>query len=45
MTSIDSVLAYSHGLEWNAVGFEVKAPTGQRSTTFPCNSEVSACSR
>ena len=45
MTSIDSVLFNSHGRAVKAKGFEVSAPTGQRSTTLPCSSEVIACSR
>ena len=45
MTSINSVLPYSQGRAWNAVGFAVSAPTGQRSTTLPCSSELSARSR
>ena len=45
ITSINSVLAYSQGRAWKAIGFEVSAPTGQRSTTLPCSSEVSACLR
>ena len=45
VTSTDSAWANSHERAWNAEGFEVSAPTGQRSITLACNSEVIACSR
>ncbi len=39
-TSIDSILFNSHGLTVKAYGFDVKAPTGHKSITFPDNSEL-----
>ena len=45
ITSMDSVLVSSHGRAVKANGFEVSAPTGQRSMTLPCSSDVIALSR
>ena len=39
ITSIDSVFLSSHGLASKTYGLEVSAPTGQRSITFPDNSD------
>ena len=38
-TSNVSVLVSSHGLDLNAYGLLVKAPTGHKSITFPDNSD------
>ena len=43
--SIDSTLSSSHGLALKAYGFEVKAPTGHRSITFPESSDDSDFSK
>ena len=43
--STDSTLSNSQGLALKAYGFDVKAPTGQRSITFPESSEDKDCSK
>ena len=45
ITSIDSVFSSSQLRALNAYGFEVSAPTGHKSITFPESSEVSVFSR
>ena len=42
---MDSVCFSSQGLVENAYGFEVKAPTGHKSITFPDSSDLTAISR
>ena len=44
MTSTDSVFDSSHDRATNAYGFEVSAPTGQRSMMLPDSSDDSAFS-
>ena len=39
-TSMDSVFLVSQGRAMNAQGLEVRAPTGQRSITFPESSDI-----
>ena len=45
ITSIDGVFDSSQGRAMNSYGFEVSAPTGQRSTTLPDSSDIMPCSR
>ena len=45
MISIDSVFLSSQGLASNTYGFEVKAPTGHKSTTLAESSDCIDCSR
>ena len=45
ITSMDSVFFNSQGLASKTYGFEVRAPTGHKSTTFADNSDSIAFSR